>query len=77
MGGVSEMKEVKTYEIEKITDLLKIPKNRRRAFIAEMPRLFEHLELTVIHGIKLAKLVWRDDGKQTDTITISVVGGAG
>lgn len=64
----------KEYEIATVSDLLKIPKDRRYAFISEMPALFAFMDLTAIPGVGLERIVWRDDGKQDHEITFHVRG---
>lgn len=65
----------KVYRIEYLTDIFKIPKDRRAAFLAELPGYLEetHRMIELLEGVKLPGMViskfpsamnWTDDGIQ-------------
>lgn len=67
----------KEYEIKDMSDLRKIPPDRRAAFISEMPALFVFMDMAAVKGVEITRLVWRDDGLRDHTVTFHVRHGEG
>ena len=59
------------YHIEHISDILKIPEDRRKAFIAEIPVLFTLLE--ALNGVgNVGGVTWRDDGSAYHSVNVQI-----